>query len=376
MQGDRRRLLHILSTFAIGGPQIRLSQIIRGLGPGYAHDIVPLDGNALAARLLPEKASWQLHEPPTTSGGLWHRIGLARDVMKSLKPDAVCTYNWGAIEWAMADRIQPIARHFHFEDGFGPDESGDVQLARRVWFRRLALGGRTQVIVPSQTLLRLARDRWRLSKRRLHHINNGIDVARFAPERRPAVQPAFARREGEVVIISVGGLRTEKNFPLLIRAFASARAALNGVTLRLVLVGDGPERGKIERITGQLGLSDSVTLTGSLNNPEAALLHADIFAISSMTEQMPISLIEAMACGLPVAATNVGDIPTMLPHSGRDFVIASGDANGLADRLGRLAGDAALRQALGQENRRRVITEYDERTMIARYAALFHGAAA
>ena len=93
------------------------------------------------------------------------RLGGTRRLIARLKPDVLITYNWGAIEWAMANRFAPIARHIHIEDGFGPEER-EHQIARRVWFRPLALSGRhTTIVLPSHNLVRIASEQWRLGGR-------------------------------------------------------------------------------------------------------------------------------------------------------------------------------------------------------------------
>ena len=105
-------------------------------------------------------------------------------------PDLLLTYNWGAIEWALADRIRPVCPHLHVVDGFGPEEAR-AQLPRRVWLRRLALSGRTTVVVPSQSLRALATAVWGLNPGRVRHIPNGVDAAALA---RQARQPFGLRR--------------------------------------------------------------------------------------------------------------------------------------------------------------------------------------
>src|SRR5271170_3118985 len=117
----------------------------------------------------------------------------------------------------MANRVFPLARHIHIEDGFGPEER-DRQLRRRVWFRRMALGGEhTTVVLPSRTLLGIATGQWRLRPASLRYLVNGVDCERFGVSRKPA------RAGGPVVIGTVASLRREKNLGRLIGAFALVR---------------------------------------------------------------------------------------------------------------------------------------------------------
>ncbi len=365
------KLLHLFSTFAIGGPQARAAQLVAGLGDDIEHLIMPLDGRDGAAQLLPEGGPWQIMEPLNAAGSLPARLRAYRRFLSDSRPSLICTYNWGAIEWAMANRFAPIAPHLHFEDGFGPEESGNRQIPRRVWFRRLALSGKAQIVVPSATLMRIATRIWRLPQRKIHHILNGIDLERFTPDRRGTVpSPLPTTSADTVTIVSVGALRPEKNYALMIDAVARASAISGTPPLRLVLVGEGTEKTTLEQRAIDAGVSENVHFTGNLTNPETALLDSDIFGLSSITEQMPISLVEAMGCGLPAVATEVGDIRAMLPESAGRFLVQSGDRDGLAGAISRLAQDPELRLRLGAENRARAAEAFDEQKMIEIYRSL------
>ena len=273
------------------------------------------------------------------------------------------TYNWGSVEWAMANRLFPLARHIHIEDGFGPEER-DRQLLRRVLFRRLALGGsHTTVVLPSRTLLRIATEQWRLRKESLRYIVNGIDCDRFAAPPRPGAA-------GDAVVVgTVASLRREKNLRRLIGAFAAARHRAH---LELMIVGDGPERGALEDAARAEGCAEQVRFTGGTQTPETHLAQMDIFAITSDTEQMPLGVLEAMASGLPVVATDVGDIASMLAPENRANVTGLGaGTEGLCRSFIALAGNASLRGELGRLNREKALAEFDYRRMAEKYAELF-----
>jgi glycosyltransferase involved in cell wall biosynthesis len=169
-------------------------------------------------------------------------------------------------------------------------------------------------------------------------------------------------------------LRAEKNLGRLLRAFRLATAD-GSVRGRLVIVGDGPERPMLEALAQQPGLFGRVQFTGHRPDPTGVLAEFDIFALSSDTEQMPISLLEAMAASLPVAATDVGDVRVMLPAESQNNITALDDA-ALAAALRRLLLDPAARQREGAANRDRVVQTYAKTAMFAAYADLFDGNAA
>jgi glycosyltransferase involved in cell wall biosynthesis len=199
----------------------------------------------------------------------------------------------------------------------------------------------------------------------VERIANGIACRRFAEGPEPDAIPGFQRRDGELVIGTLAGLRAVKNLPRLVRAFAAAALP----HARLVIVGEGPEREAILAEAERLGVAKQVLLPGFVADPARYVGLFDIFALSSDSEQFPISLVEAMAAGLPVAATDVGDIRAMITDENRAYLAA--DEAPLGHALGALARDPALRARLGAANRAKAQAEYDEGVMIDRYARLY-----
>lgn len=352
-----RRLLHVFPTFAVGGAQVRLCTLAARLGPGWHHDIVALDGvTACRERLAPE-VSVGFPEIAGRKGDTLGNVRRFHAALRALRPDTLVTYNWGSIEWAMAN-LFARRPHVHIEDGFGPEER-ERQLPRRVLTRRLVLR-RATVALPSRTLYRIATDIWRLDPARVRYLPNGIDLARFRPGPRAGDPP---------VVGTVAALRAEKNLSRLLRAFA---LATRNRPARLVIVGDGPERPALEALAASLGIAAATRFAGHMAQPHLAYRDFDIFALSSDTEQMPLSLLEAMAAGLPVAATDVGDVAEMLAEPNRAHVVPREDA-ALAGALAALLAAPDLRAALGAANRARAEQAFDEATMVASYAALFGG---
>ena len=359
MRPDPPLILHVFSTFAVGGPQVRFAALANRFGPAWRHAIVAMDGNTACRERLGPELDVSFPAVTLRKGDTPGTIRRCRRALLDLRPDLLVTCNWGAIEWAMANLLVRI-RHIHIEDGFGPEERSR-QLPRRVWTRRLVLR-RATVVLPSRTLERIALDVWRLPRRRVHYIPNGI---RLLP---PLPLPERAGRAGEAPVIgTVAALRPEKNLARLLQAFA-----LLPFPARLVIVGDGPERAGLEALAAGLGIAGSVHFTGHLAEPQAAYRQFDLFALSSDTEQMPLSVLEAMAAGLAVAATDVGDVASMLAEENRPYVMPR-DPAALAAAMAALLADPALRQGIGAANRDRVAREYDQERMFLAYAGLFGG---
>jgi glycosyltransferase involved in cell wall biosynthesis len=277
------------------------------------------------------------------------------------------------MEWVIGNRWKAICPQIHFEDGFGSDESVDRQLVRRVLARRIVLSGKTIVVVPSQTLYRLATEGWRLERHLVRYVPNGIVTDRFAAPPDASLLAGLGLRGDRPTIGTVAALRREKNLARLIRCFAALPPDLKPI---LVIVGEGPERTTLETLARDLAVSDRVIFAGALPDPAGILGAFDVFAQSSDTEQMPFALLEAMAAGLPIVATDVGDVKAVVAPENADHVVSRDDERGLTAALALLLRDAALRKSLGALNQRRARETFEQSRMIATYARLFLDAAA
>jgi glycosyltransferase involved in cell wall biosynthesis len=366
--GDPVRLLHVFSTFAVGGPQTRFATIAQRLGPKYRHLIITMSGRSEAAGLLGGVDFEILPIRNTPRNPLANMLRFGRE-LRRLRPDLLVTYNWGALEWAVGNMVIGGLPHVHIEDGFGPDEAVR-RLKRRIWLRRIGLRRTRTLVVPSRNLERIAREEWKQPHKRIAYLPNGVDIARFqAPV--PLADRAFEKRPGELIVGTCAALRPEKNLSRLIRAFA----ACNPQNARLVICGEGSEREALEKAAESNGVADLMVFTGYLARPELALCNFDIFAMSSDTEQMPYGLLEAMAAGLPVTATDVGDIKAMVADANRPFIVPVKDEAAMTGALRSLLRDSGLRERLGADNRAKAEREFAVDQMIAAYDGLFDSAA-
>lgn len=366
--GDSDRkitLLHVFSTFAVGGPQTRFATITDRLGPKYRHLIVSMSGRTEATALLPAHVDYSLvpiHNTPRNPLANAWRFGKQ---LRQLKPDQLVTYNWGALEWAVGNRFGPRLPHIHIEDGFGPDEIA-IRFKRRVWLRRVGLARAKVIVVPSRNLERIAIKEWRFAPARLRYLPNGVDTQRFGAPVAEA-ERAFEKKPGELIVGTCAALRPEKNLGRLIRAFA----ACGPQNARLVICGDGSERPALEAAARANNIADRVIFTGYLAKPELALAGFDIFAMSSDTEQMPYGLLEAMSAGLPVASTDVGDIKAIVSDLNQPFIVNVADEAALTGALRNLMRDPAMRTKLAASNLVKARAEFSIQIMIASYDRLF-----
>lgn len=348
----------------MGGQQRRLASLVAGLGAEFEHKVLSLDGELGAASLLPaDRASAEAF--PFRKSALVDLRNLSRfaAALRAAAPDVLCTYNWGSLEAALANRLGPKLPHVHHEDGFGPDELAGEQKGRRILARRFLLQA-SFVTVPSTGLLRIAQEVWRLDKARVSREPVGVALSRFGA-------PGRDYDRAPVTVVAIGALRKEKNFARLIAAFERAD---EGRRARLVIHGDGPEADMLRGRAATSPAADRISLAGPTAAPQAALAGADIFALSSDTEQTPISLIEAMASGLPAVAPDVGDIRAMVSAANAAFIAPAGDDDAYVAALGAMIEDAGLRERLGRANLAKA-PEFDERAMISAFRTLYRRAA-
>lgn len=367
-----RTLLHAFSTFDLGGSQARFVALANAYGPAYRHLIVAMDGRMQAAERLAANVNWQAMAITNRRGGALANRAAFRQALQDWQPDAVFSYNWGAIEWA-AGNLPRRVPHVHVEDGFGPAEA-QGQLPRRVWGRRVILGralapialAHAHVVVPSRRLAACAQAWW-VPPQRLRYIPNGVPVAADAVARPvvPAGRP--------LVIGTVTGLRPEKNLARLLRAFAAARRTHD---LRLLIIGDGAERAALQAQAQALGIAADVTFTGYLRAPQERLLEMDLFALSSDTEQQPISMLEAMALGIPVIATRVGDVPFIVPAEVGPSVLSAPDDAAFTATLQSVLNQRDAWPDWAAANLARARSHFAFDDMVERWRLVFDGHAA
>ncbi len=353
---------------------MRFSQIANVLGEQYRHTIIAMDDRYDAKGLLGPDVPFELVSLSTQtkniSGKPHHalpihqRLQLYRGTIEQIQPDKFITYNWGSIEWALAN-VVPVCEHIHIEDGFGPEEA-KKRLRRRNWTRRLALSNHTDVVVPSHTLEFIAKHEWRLPEEHVLYIPNGIDCARFDHGPDQSLLDSLALPDDRPIIGTIAALRTEKNLPRLINAFQKVQRSM---PCHLLIIGDGPERQRLTDKVERQGLAKHVAFAGYIRNPETIMGVLDVFAISSDTEQMPYSVLEAMACGLPVIGTDVGDVKHMVSTENQRYITSNDEA--YHANLGEVLTNADIARQLSLANAKKVRKDYDLDTMINRYDQLF-----
>jgi glycosyltransferase involved in cell wall biosynthesis len=231
---------------------------------------------------------------------------------------------------------------------------------RRLLLTRAAAQCTTRFVCISRDSARRA-VRQGVSRRRVSTIWNGIDLARFAYAGPDPAGPA----------VTVARLSPEKDLETLLHAVALVVRRHPG--FRLEVAGDGPCRADLERVAAELGLGGAVRFLGSVRDVPGLLARARLFALSSLTEGISLTLLEAMARGLPVVATRVGGNVEVVAEGQTGLLVPARNPAALADALGRLWADAGECTRLGRAGRQRVEQHFDVRRMVAEYEAIYRG---
>lgn len=355
--------LHVFGGFGRGGLELRTASIIDNLGSNVRHSIFAINGNYDAASRIGHTPVKFLNT--RTQSGRWSPLAL-RGLVGGAGADLLLTYNWGSMDAVAGCCFAPYCPIVHHEGGLSVEEADHRKLRRRI-ARGVVLNRIFRTIVVSSTLLHIARQEYRIGAARLQFIRNGIDVARFFPGRSPDLRQSMGLRDSDLLFGFAGRLSDEKNLPLLLRSFHLAN--LEGA--KLLLVGDGPRSGDLRRLVQELGLADRTIFAGHAEDVLPYYRAMDVFVMSSATEQTPNALLEAMACGLPVLSTDVGDCAELLGHNREPVIVGPGDVSAYSGALQALARDAVLRARLGAENRSRCVAQFSFDRMLNEYRSVY-----
>jgi len=355
-QKTNKTILHIFSTFAIGGPQVRFAQIANGLDDSFKHIIISLDGRYDAEEKLIPGTNVCFNKIENLKRlPLLKRLSRIKSILSKHTFDTLMTYNFGAIEWELVNRMSIRIKSVHWEDGFGPEENAKP-LLRRSLFRRIALPRKSKMVVPSQTLMEIAKRYWKRTDEQLVYFPNGIELPNktdLDQRKAPTTLPVYG---------TLATLRAEKNIFRLIDAFIE-----NGLQGQLLIGGDGPLLEELTSYVNDKSYANKIIFKGRITDIWGLLSQIDIFCISSDTEQMPISVLEAMAYGLPVISTDVGDIKSMLSGANFDFVV---DHTKFSSAFNVLGNSPTLWSKIGNENFNKVKANYSFKMMVENFKKL------
>jgi sugar transferase (PEP-CTERM/EpsH1 system associated) len=364
--------VHLIYRLDFGGLETLLVDCINHMPPErYRHAVVCLtDYTAFADKITrPGVELYALHKQPGL--GLGIHVKLFK-LLRRLRPSILHTYNFACAEYAVAAWAAGVPVRIHAEHG--RDASDPQGLNRKHNGLRRALAPWIDRYVPvSHDLSRWLQHVVGIPPAKLELIMNGVDTVRYAPQLPAADTPWTGMRVKPFVIGTVGRLQDVKDQATLIQAFAllcARRGAARG-ELRLALVGDGPLRAKLAQTAQDAGVADLVWFPGARNDIPELMRSFDVFALSSIAEGTPVTLLEAMACGRPVVATAVGGIPEVVQDGVNGALVPAGQPQALADALHAYVEAPARVAQHGAAARERIERHYSVAAMVGAYAVLY-----
>jgi len=299
-------------------------------------------------------------------------FGCARRLRRLFRQEDVAlvhAHQYGPLLYSALARLPRLPKPILFTE-HGRDHP-DYRRWKRVWANRLLLTRSDRFVAVGESVRQALIEYEGLPDHRIEVIHNGCDLPQYDPRRplRSLVRSELGLEEDEFVVMQVARLNRLKDLPTALRA---AKLLTSDHPLaRLVIVGEGEDRVQLESLTNELQLETRVLFLGSRPDVARLLQSADAFMLSSISEGIPLTLIEAMASGLPCVATMVGGVPEVIRDGETGLLIGAGDHVGLAAQLGRLVSSLGLRQKLGMAGHRHVLERHDASTMHRRYSDLY-----
>ena len=373
LAGDRPLIAHVLYSFNVGGLENGVVNLINHMPPErFRHVVVALAQCApdFCRRVQRSDVEFiSLHKQPGHGIKLYPRF---YRLCRQLRPAIVHTRNLAALEFAVPAALAGVPARAHGEHGWDTSDPGGTQrkyqLLRRAYSpfvnRYVALSGQIESYLT---------ERVGIAASRVERICNGVDTLRFRPASARQALAGSPFDESDVVVVgTVGRLQTVKDQLNLVRAVAIARGQGEaGARLRLVIAGDGPQRAEVEAEIAATGIGDITWLAGARSDVPEVMRALDIFALPSRAEGISNTILEAMASGLPVVATDVGGNAELVAAGETGALVPAQDPHAMAHALLRYTADAALRQSHGTAGRQRVESNFSIDNMVVRYTRLY-----
>jgi L-malate glycosyltransferase len=363
------RTLQLVHRLEFGGAELLAERFANRFGGGERVVVACLDGEGpLAERLraLGMTVVDLARRPGAIDFACVRRL---RSLVAAEKIELVHAHQTTPFFYALLARglFRSRPRILFTEHGrFFPDRGS----RKRALLQRLLLGRNDLVVAVGESVKQAVVKYEGVPANRVHVVYNGIPVTAHdgIDLDRAAVRKELGVPEQAFVVIQVARLDETKNHRMALEAFRLFAAGYPPALL--ILVGDGPERERLERAAAEFHLNAKVKFLGSRSDVRRLLSAADVAILTSLSEGIPLSLIEAMAGGLPIVATSVGGVPEVVEHGETGLLVPSENPSALSEALRSLANDSELRTRLGDAGRRRAHEKFDEERMFAEYAEL------
>ncbi|NWG32037.1 MAG: TIGR03088 family PEP-CTERM/XrtA system glycosyltransferase [Rhodocyclaceae bacterium] len=370
----RPLVLHVFYRFDVGGLENGVVNLINRLpADAYRHAILALtEVTDFKQRIVRDDVQYfSLNKPPGHLFKLYPRLWR---LFQKLKPAIVHSRNLAALEVTVPAWAAGVPVRIHGEHGYDVHDLGGSNKTYQ-WVRRAYNPFVSHWIALSSDLGDYLTRRVGIPARKVTQICNGVDAERFRPavSQSPTLPGCPFHRPEHWLVGTVGRMQAVKHQTLLARAFIRALELAPELRprLRLVMVGDGPLRAGSLALLEAAGVADLAWLPGERHDIPDVLRGLDCFVLPSLAEGISNTILEAMASGLPVIATNVGGNPELVSegHTGR--LVPPDDVEAMAQAILTYARNPSMAQAHGREGRAEVERRFSLEAMVGAYRALY-----
>jgi sugar transferase (PEP-CTERM/EpsH1 system associated) len=351
------RLLHVIDELLLGGTELAMIRLARHLDPQRFQSQVcafipgpaesELQASGLPYSILPKQRAFDFR--------------LLLRLVSFIKRERFRLIHCRSLQGILYGGLAAVLTRTPFVCSIHGENT--LRLQRAVPILRWSARCARAFIAVSESLKRLTSQTVGLPAERITVIYNGVDVSKFS---RSATTDGSQR---EVHVGCVGTLRPVKGHSYLIEALALAHPSAPDVCLSLI--GDGPLYQELNDLKQRLGLNGSVSLLGHRDDVHELLKQFDVFALPSLSEGISNALLEAMAVGLPVIATNVGGNPEVVQHGVTGLLVPPQDSRAFADALLQMLNNPESRRAMGRKGRERIEAHFSLSAMARRYEQIY-----
>lgn len=358
------RIALMIESDGPGGAELMILELAKELR-ARGHSVLPVGLSSgtgwLGARFVAagfEPTSFELRRPLDLAA-----VRALTHILRDFRADVVHSHEFTMAIYGAAAAKRANARHVITMHG--------GLYYTNAWRRRAALrwaARRSAALVGvSHATASALQHNLGIDKSKVHVVPNGIPLRTGI---RARLRGELALEPGELLIVSVGNLYAVKGHAVLIDALARLREHTGW---RLAIAGRGEEEPRLRAQAAALAIGDRVHLLGFRDDVADILAAGDVFTMPSLSEGLPLALVEGMSFGLPVVVTRVGGVPEVVTDGVEGLIVPPSDAGALASALGELLDDVPRRQQMGAAARTRAIRDYALSTMADRYERLYRG---
>ena len=368
MSSERINILHVIHSFNIGGMERGIVNLLNGsTSRNFNHKICCITKSGKSAQKI-KKNNIKIFELRKQQGKNWSFVLRLAQFLKKESPDIVHTRTWGGLDGIIAAKIAKIPIVIHGEHGFVEDDPYGKSIKRRI-IRKILSYGVDHYVAVSEDIKQWLMQSVYIKAKSITKIVNGVDTEIFCPfniEKRLFSSNGINNR---IVVGAVGRLNPIKKHDLFLQAFS--KLDHSRYNLKLILIGDGPQRYLLESLKNKLPHSERMLLLGECDDVRKHYNAMDIFVLPSKNEGMSNVILEAMASGLPVIATSVGGNPELVTHKKTGMLIQPDSSEAIRDSINFYLEHPDIREVHGTNARLDAVKRFSLPRMVREYEELY-----